>query len=388
MNTLSNFVPLSEPLFAGREWQYVKECLDSGWVSSVGSFVTQFENSVADRCGCKYAVATVNGTSALHIALLLAGVEDGEEVVVPDFTFVATANAVRYAGAWPVLVDCDHRYWQLDTEKVAAFLHEACERRPGGVFNRATGRRVAAIMPVHVLGHPCDMNRIGSLAAEFDLPVVEDATESLGARFAGRATGTFGLAGCFSFNGNKILTTGAGGMLVTDNPDVARRARHLTTQAKSDPEEYVHDCIGFNYRLANVLAAVGCAQMESLDSFLEAKKAIALKYRDALSCVEGIGWQEKDPSSEPNHWLPTLRLLKPGKNVRDLRRYLASEGVQTRCVWQPMHMNSAFAEAQALGGAVAESLYETSLSLPSSVQLGESQQDKVISCIIRGISKI
>ena len=388
MNTRSSFVALSEPCFEGKEWEYVKECLDSGWVSSVGSFVTKFETSVADRCGCKYAVATVNGTSALHIALLLAGVEAGDEVVVPDLTFVATANAVRYAGAWPVLVDCDPRYWQMDPEKVASFLYDGCERRSLGLFNRASGRRVAAIMPVHILGHPCEMDRIGAMATEFQIPIVEDASESLGATFAGRATGSFGLAGCFSFNGNKILTTGAGGMLVTDDADLAARARHLTTQAKSDPEEYIHDCVGFNYRLANVLAAIGCAQMESLDRFLKAKKTVARKYREALAGVRDIVWQETEPRSEPNHWLPTLRLLRPEKKIRDLRRYLASEGIQTRCVWQPMHRNAAFAEAQMVGGAIAENLYETSLSLPSSVRLTEAQQGAVVSSIIRGLSKI
>lgn len=384
----SKLIPLSEPCLKGNEWAYVKNCLDSGWVSSVGDYVTRFEEMVANRCGAKYAVATVNGTSALHIALLLAGVKDGDEVLIPNLTFIATANVVRYLQAWPIFVDCEHHHWQMDAALVASFLKNSCERRGDVMFNRTTGRRVSAIMPVHVLGYPSDMNALCSLAAEYDLPVVEDATESLGTRFAGQSTGTFGLAGCFSFNGNKILTTGAGGMLVTNDERLAARARHLTTQAKSDSEEYIHDGIGFNYRLSNILAAMGCAQMESLDTVLSKKADIAFRYRTNLAVIPEIGWQDTDSRAEPNHWLPTMRLLEPRKRVRELRRFLARKGIQTRCVWQPMHLNSSFAGAQKLGSAVSISIYETALSLPSSANLTEAQQDDVISSIILGLSQI
>jgi perosamine synthetase len=384
----SKLIPLSEPCLKGNEWGYVKDCLDSGWVSSVGDYVRKFEEMVANRCGAEHAVATVNGTSALHIALLLAGVKNGDEVLVPDLTFVATANVVRYLQAWPVFVDCEHKHWQMNPETVASFLKNDCERKGDEMLNRTTGRRVSAIMPVHVLGHPSDMDTLCSLAAEYNLPVVEDATESLGTCFAGQSTGTFGIAGCFSFNGNKILTTGAGGMLVTNKAGVAEDARHLTTQAKCHSEEYIHDSIGFNYRLSNVLAAIGCAQMESLDAVLRRKSEVAAKYREDLASCPEIGWQDTHPRAEPNHWLPTMRLLQPGKCVRKLRRFLGCEGIQTRCVWQPMHLNSSFAGAQKLGSAVATSIYETALSLPSSVHLTESQQEDVIAAIIRGLSRI
>lgn len=384
----SKLIPLAEPCLQGKEWDYVKECLDSGWVSSVGEFVPKFERAVAERCGAKYAVATVNGTAALHIALLLAGVRENDEVLIPDLTFVATANAVRYLNAWPLLVDCEPRHWQMDPGIVADFFRCGCERRPDGVFNRETNRRVAAIMPVHVLGHPCDMDHLCKSANEYNVPIVEDATESLGSTFGGRATGTFGVAGCVSFNGNKILTTGAGGMLVTNNEQLASRAKHLTTQAKLDGDEYIHDCVGYNYRLANVLAAIGCAQMEQLDEFLALKSAIASRYREALGRFAEIEWQESDARAKPNHWLPTLRLRSSGKQVRDLKRYLASEGIQSRCLWQPMRMNPAFKMTQTLGGNIAQNLYESALSLPSSVRLTESHQDAVISGIVRGLAKI
>lgn len=390
MNTQSEAVPLSEPCFGGREWEFVKNCLDSGWVSSAGSYVTEFEAAVAARCGTKHAVATVNGTAALHIALLLAGVKADEEVLLPTLTFVATANAVRYLGAWPVLIDCEPRHWQMNPELVAGFLRQSCQRRDGNWFNNRTGRRVAAILPVHVLGHPCDVEALGCLSSEYELPLVEDATESLGSDFEGRGTGSFGLVGCFSFNGNKILTTGAGGMLVTDEDSLAERARHLTTQAKSDREEYIHDEVGYNYRLTNVLAAIGCAQMERLDDFLFRKAEIASRYRRGLAGVDEIAWQDASPRVKPNNWLPTLRIhgRRAAERVRELRRDLATNGIQSRHLWQPMHASPAHRDSFAVGGEVALELYETSLSLPSSVTLTETQQTAVIQKIVEGLRKL
>ncbi len=248
-------VPLSVPEIRGNEWKYVKECLDTGWVSSVGSYVDRFERAMAGYIGCRRAVATVNGTAALHVALRVAGVEPDDEVLVSDLTFIAPVNAVRYLGAWPVLIDAEPDYWQMDPRQVADFLRRQCGVKQGRWHNKATGRRVRALLPVHILGHPVDMAPLVELAREFDLVVVEDASESLGAKCRQRQVGSLGDIACFSYNGNKLITTGGGGMIVTDNEAWADKAKYLTTQAKDDPLEYVHGEIGYNYRLTNVLAA-------------------------------------------------------------------------------------------------------------------------------------
>lgn len=239
-------VSLCVPHLAGREWDYLKQCLDTGWVSSVGPFVDRFEREVAARAGAPHAVAMVNGTCALHVALQLCGVGPGDEVILPAVTFIAPANAVRYLNAWPVFVDVDATHWQMDPASVRGFLAEQCTRRDGAVFNRATGRRVRAILPVHVLGHPAPMDELAAVAREYGLRAVEDATESLGAHYRGKPLGALGDVGVFSFNGNKIITTGGGGMLVTADAQLASRARYLSTQAKDDPVEYVHGEVGYN----------------------------------------------------------------------------------------------------------------------------------------------
>ena len=283
------FIPLCVPEIRGNEWTYVKECLDAGWVSSVGSYVDRFERMVADNVGAKYAVATVNGTAALHIALLVAGVEPEDEVLVSTLTFIAPANAIRYAGAWPVFIDAEPDYWQFDVEKARQFLEQQCHRVDGVLRNKITGRRVKAMVPVDILGHP---NRPRgdprSRASRFDLAVIEDATESLGAAYHGKKVGGQSAAACFSFNGNKILTTGGGGMFVTNNEQWMARARYLTTQAKDDPVEYIHHEIGYNYRLTNVQAAMGCAQMELLDEYVEAKRRIAARAMLRLSPMSPV----------------------------------------------------------------------------------------------------
>jgi perosamine synthetase len=237
-------IPLSVPEINGNEWEYVKECLDSNWVSSAGPFVERFEQMVADYVGTQHAVATVNGTAALHLALLVAGVQPDDEVLVPALTFIAPANAVRYAGAWPVFIDAEPAYWQMDAEKVMNFLEHRCAWANGELRNKNTGRRVRGILPVHILGHPCDMDPIVDLARKFRLVVIEDATESLGALYKERMVGHLGDVACFSFNGNKVITTGGGGMIVTDNEAWAERARYLSTQAKDNPVEYIHNEIG------------------------------------------------------------------------------------------------------------------------------------------------
>ncbi len=302
----ADFIPLIVPEMRGNEWKYVKECLDTNWVSSVGSYVDRFEKMVAEQAGTKYAIATVNGTAALHVALLLAGVEAEDEVLVSSLTFIAPANAIRYVGAWPVFIDAEPKYWQIDPKGVVDFLDQGCRWDGKELRNRRTGRRVKAILPVHILGHPADLDPILEVAKKYSLPVIEDATEGLGARYHGKSLGSLGAAGCFSFNGNKIITTGGGGMLVTDDADWAARARYLTTQAKDDPIEYVHKAVGYNYRLTNPLAAMGCAQMEQLDAFVEKKREIAKRYRESLISHPGIHLPEEAGWAFSTFWMYTV----------------------------------------------------------------------------------
>jgi perosamine synthetase len=376
-------IPLSVPELRGREWEYVKDCLDTGWVSSVGSYVGRFEEACAAATGTRYAVATVNGTSALHVALLVAGVEPDDEVLVSTLTFIAPVNAIRYAGAWPVLVDAEPEFWQLDVGLVEQFLTEGCDFDGTTLRNKTTGRRVRAIVPVDVLGHPVDLAPILNLAERFGLAVVEDATESLGASYRGAPVGSRAPLACLSFNGNKLVTTGGGGMIVTNDATFERRARHLTTQAKADPLEYIHDEIGYNYRLTNVLAAIGCAQMESLDGYVAIKRANAVRYRAAFAEIPGIEPMREAAWAAATFWLFTILVDERayGMGSRELLRQLELAGIQARPLWQPMHRSPVHAGSQVLGGTVADGLYERALSLPSSVGLTREQGDAVIGAI-------
>jgi perosamine synthetase len=379
----AGFVPLCIPEVRGNEWAYIKECLDTGWVSSVGSFVDRFERMVADYVGAKYAVATVNGTAALHVALLLAGVERDDEVLVSTLTFIAPANAIRYVGAWPVFIDAEPDHWQFDAARAAEFLEKKCRWENGELRNRATGRRVKALLPVDILGHPADLDAVRALCQRYGLAMIEDATESLGAAYRGRKVGSGSGAACFSFNGNKILTTGGGGMLVTDNEQWARRARYLTTQAKDDPVEYVHHEVGFNYRLTNIQAAMGCAQMESLDEYVAAKRRIAAAYGAGFESVAGLHPMAEAPWAESTFWMFTMCVdeAESGVSSRTLLARLNERKIQTRPLWQPLHQSPAHAGSQAVGGEVAERLHATALSLPCSVGLQPGDQERVIAAI-------
>lgn len=378
-------IPLSVPHLAGNEWAYVKDCLDTNWVSSAGPFVDRFEREMAKAAGTKYAVATVNGTAALHIALLLAGVGPGDEVVVSDLTFIAPANAVRYVGAFPVFVDAEPNYWQMDVQKLKDFLEHGCEATQQGLRNQATGRKVKALLPVHILGSVCDLGAILELGNRFGLPVIEDATECLGAKYGGNPAGSLGFMGCFSFNGNKILTTGGGGMLVTNNESLAQRARYLTTQAKDDPLEFIHGELGYNYRLPNVLAAIGCAQLEQLDKFVARKREIAASYTAALKGLPGVEPMREPPGTFSTFWLYTISIDKSLASLgsRDLMMALHAKGVQTRPLWQPMHLSPAQRNAFATDCAIAERLNRQSLSLPCSVGLTHVAQATVSEMIIK-----
>lgn len=378
-------IPLSIPNVSGNEWKYVKECLDSGWVSSVGAYVDRFERDFAAAVTAPYAVACVSGTAALHIALLVAGVQPDDEVVVPALTFIAPANAVRYVGGWPAFVDVDPDYWQIDCAQLEAFLREDCSTSSGLLRNRHTGRRVAAVLAVDILGHPCDMDRVHELASEFGLVLVEDATESLGARYRGRPVGSSPWVTAFSFNGNKILTTGGGGMLVTSDASVASRARYLTTQAKDDAVEFVHEHIGYNYRLTNVQAAIGCAQIERLDEFVAAKRRIASRYDTGLSGSPGLAPMRQAPWAESACWMYTVRVDPAGADVtsRGLLRKLREAHIETRPLWQPLHRSPAHRASFARACPVAEAVNREALCLPCSTGLTSDQQDQVIEAILR-----
>ncbi len=373
-------IGLSEPHIAGNEWKYVKECLDTGWVSSVGSFVDRFEQDLATRSGTKYAVATSSGTSALHLALLAVGIQAGDEVIVPSLTFIAPANAVRYVGAWPVFIDAEDRFWQMDLDRLTEFLGNECSWVGRELRNATTGRRIAAILPVHILGHPVEMSRILALAQEYRLKVIEDATESLGSLYAGKPTGSLGDAGCFSFNGNKIITTGGGGALVTNDLELARTARYISTQAKDDPIEYRHSQIGYNYRLTNIQAAMGCAQLENLDSYVSAKREIAQRYLEAFAMHPFVSLQQEAANVCSNRWLYTIRLLESSPiTSRELMNCLGQHEVQARPLWQPLHLSEAHKQFRPRDKfPVSEQLNLECLSLPSSVGMSPQQQQRVI----------
>ena len=379
----AEFVPLIVPEIRGNEWQYIKECLDTNWVSSVGTYVEKFERMIAERTGTRYAVATVNGTAALHIALMLAGVERDDEVIISTLTFIAPANAIRYVGAWPVFIDAEPEYLQIDPKAIRSFIENDCTWSAGELRNRRTGCRVKAIIPVHILGHPVDLDPILEIAEKYSLPVIEDATEGLGATYRGKSLGSFGQTGCFSFNGNKIITTGGGGMLVTNDEKLANRARYLTTQAKDDPIEYVHGEIGYNYRLTNMLAAMGCAQMEQLDSFIQAKRAIADRYRDGLQNIPGFTVPQQASWAFSTFWMYTILIdeERAGIDARTLLRELSSRKIQCRPLWQPMHRSPAHDPSASPSCPVADLVHSQGLSLPCSVGLIATAQDHVIESI-------
>jgi len=368
-------LPLSEPSFGGNEWRYIKECLDSGWVSSVGPFVENFEKVIADYVGAGHAVATVNGTAALHVALLIAGVKPEDEVLVPALTFIAPANAVRYCRAHPVFLDVDPRTGNLDPDALDTFLREECRSGDGPPIHRRTGRRVSTVLPVHLYGHPADMDAIGALAKRYGLAVVEDGAESLGAVARGKRLGCSSDLLCFSFNGNKVITTGGGGMIVTRHAGLARRARHLTTQAKADKTEYRHDEIGFNYRMPSINAALGLAQLEQLDGFLKRKRIIAEIYQKELGSLNGLRVCGETEWAASSYWLVNIFVdeAEAGISSRTLQTRLEAHGIASRPLWYPLHRQPAYTSCHAYRVETADRLWAQGLSLPSSPQLTDSQ---------------
>ena len=381
-------IPLSAPELRGNEQQYLTECVETGWVSSVGPFVDRFERDVAAYVGSAHAVAMASGTAALHVALRIAGVEAEDEVIVSDLTFIAPVNAIRYCQAHPILVDAHPETWQLDVEQVARFLRTECESRGASCYNRRTGRRVRAILPVHILGLACEIDRITELAREHHLQVIEDAAESIGVRYRGRHVGTFGDFGVFSFNGNKTITTGGGGMLVTKNPQQAAYARYLTTQARDDALEAIHNEIGYNYRLTNIQAALGVAQLERIEEFIARKRAIARAYDEAFKPLQGITPMPRPPHTQATSWLYTL-LLPKGTTVPNRRAFiqrLHASGIGSRLLWHPIHGLLPYRECQVVGGSgCATDLYARAVSLPSSVGLSEADLQRCVAVVTQSL---
>jgi len=365
-------IPLSEPEISGNEWKYIKECLDAGWVSSAGTYVDKFEKTVAAYAGTKYAVATVNGTSALHASLIACSIGPDDEVIVPTLTFIAPVNAVRYCGAHPVFMDCTPDTLCIDVQKIIVFLKDRCEQRKDGfTYNKKTGRRIKAIIPVHVFGHPADMEPLRATCESRRITIIEDATESLGSEYNGKMTGSLGKIGCFSFNGNKIITTGGGGMVVTDNKALSERIRHLCTQAKKDPFEYDHDEIGYNYRLTNLQAAMGVAQMERLEEFIETKRKNAAMYRELLSDMDGIEFLWEKPCVRNNFWFYTMKVSK--KRRKGLMDFLLSKKIQIRPVWKLIHTLPMYNDSEVFDIKSAFEVYKSCINLPCSVGITEGE---------------
>jgi len=361
----SDFIPLHEPKFFGNEKNYVIDCLDSTFVSSVGKYVDQFEKKLADFTGAKYAVATINGTSALHIALLMVGVNPDDEVITQPLSFVATCNAVSYCQAKPVFVDVDLDTLGMSPESLDHYLVNNTKMTSKGCFSTFSGRRIAAVVPMHTFGNPCRILEISEICKKYEIPLVEDAAESLGSSYIDRHTGTFGRVGVFSFNGNKTITTGSGGMIVTDDEFLAKRAKHVTTTAKvPHAYEFVHDEIGFNYRLSNINAALGCAQMENISVILENKREIAKKYEQFFSGT-GFTFLKETPNGKSNYWLNALILND--QNERNIfLKELNQAGVMARPIWRLMNELTMFRDSYSSDLKNSKWLEERVVNIPSS----------------------
>ena len=359
-------IPLHAPRFRGNEQQYLADCVNSTYVSSVGEYVNRFEQMIAEVTGARFAMATVSGTSALHVALRAVGVQPGDLVITQSLTFVATGNAIRYQGADPLFVDIDERTLGLSAAKLETFLTKETNRDgQGNCIHRASGKRIAACVPMHTFGHPVEIDAIAAICQECRVPLVEDAAESLGSYFKGKHTGTFGTAGVFSFNGNKIITAGGGGAVVTDDEALATKVRHLTTQARVPHAwAYTHDKIGYNYRMPSLNAALACAQLEQLPTFLKRKRAIAEAYRKQIEGTGGQFFQEPS-AARSNYWLNTI-LLNNQRERDEFLQYTNERGVTTRPVWSPLHQLPMFENCAKTDLTVTERLADRLVNVPSS----------------------
>lgn len=362
---------LHQPLFSGNEQKYVKECIESTFVSSVGNYVNRFETEISNYTGAKHAVAVVNGTAALQIALLLAGVKPTDEVMIPTLTFVATANAVRYCKAEPHFVDCELSTLGMDPKALRTHLEETTEQRSGYCINRNTGNTISAMIPVHIFGHPCDLEGLSAVAKDYNIILIEDAAESFGSTYHGKHTGTIGSLGTLSFNGNKTITSGGGGAILMNDPELAKRAKHLTTTAKLPHSwEYDHDEVGFNYRMPNINAALGCAQLEQLPEFLASKRKLYERYKEIFQNISNIKLFSEPDGSKSNYWLQTLLLDESVTKKRDeILNASNNVGLMVRPVWNLLHKLIPYKNCPISKLSVAESLERRIINLPSSAGL-------------------
>ena len=375
-------IPLSQPVMAGNEWEYVKECIDTAWVSSAGKFVDTFAERFAEYVNAPYAVPTASGTAALHVALVALGLQADEEVLVPTMTFCATVNPVIYCGAVPVFMDIEAQTLGMDPQKAHDFLTQECLWRDGQLRNRATGRRVRGVIPVHLYGHPMDLSPLLEVAERCGLSVLEDATESLGSMYKERMTGTLGKMGAFSFNGNKLITTGGGGMVVTQDSPLAEQVRFLTTQAKAPGREYLHTEVGYNYRLTNVQAALGLAQLEQIDGFIARRREIAAFYRRELADVAGVTvWQDADWAFN-NGWLSWMLLGTEYGSTRDeLLDTLNAQNIEARPLFLPLHSQPPYQKYPSYAITQAPDLHQRGLNLPSHTTLTEEDLGRVVEVV-------
>ena len=380
---MSELIPLSVPSIQGNEWKYIKECLDTEWVSSAGKYVNLFEQKICEFTNAKYAVAFVNGTAALQIALIIAGIKSANEVIVPTLTFISPVNVVRYLNAEPVFMDADD-FYNINAEKTIQFIKTKTVFKNGYTYNKDTQKCIRAIIPVHIFGNACDMEKLITICKERNIRIIEDATESLGAyytkgKYKGKYTGTIGDIGCYSFNGNKIITTGGGGMIVTNNKRYAEKARYLATQAKDDDIRYIHNEIGYNYKLTNIQSAMGVAQLEQLPGYLKIKKRNYQLYKKCIDKITGLHLAEIPDYANNNHWMYELQIDKDvyGRDKEELMQLFSENKIQTRPVWYLNHLQKSYRDCQSYRIEKAVGLWENTLNIPCSVNLTKNQLNKV-----------
>ncbi len=372
-------IPLSIPNINGNEWKYVKDCLDTGWISSAGAYVTKFEEAIKNYTGSKYAIACINGTAGLQVSLNLAGISRNDIVIAPNLTFVATLNAISYSGAEIALIDVCESSWQIDVVLLEKWLEnntttKVVKGNPVTTDNNS-GKKIGAIIPVYVLGGFIDIDRLLVISSDYGIPIIEDSTEALGSFKDGKHAGTFGVTGVISFNGNKIISTGGGGMILTNDKEIAARAKHITTTAKTDPLDYFHDEVGYNYRLVNILAAIGVAQMENFEVILRRKKEIDALYRKELNGVGDIRFQNNLLETDSNCWLFTFRTAK----MRELLDHLNANKIQSRPFWTPMNNLPMFKDLLYVSeNDISNSIFKECISIPCSSNLSISDQETVI----------
>lgn len=386
-----NFIPLSVPNIKGNEWKYVKDCLDTGWVSSAGKYVELFENKISKYTGAKFSVACVNGTSALHLSLRIAGVKPGDEVIVPTVTFIAPINTVRYANANPVFMDCDE-YFNIDANKTIDYINKETFFKNGSTFNKVTKKKITAIIVVHVFGNAVNIETLFEICRKRNIKIIEDASESLGTRyikgkFSKFHTGTVGDIGCISFNGNKIITTGGGGMIVTNNKKYAEEAKYLSTQAKDDTEKFVHNNVGYNYRLTNLQAALGLGQMENLEEFIKIKKQNYLYYKKNIDVVYNVVVADTPGYASNNYWMYPLinKNYERKKFASKIISKLKTSGIQSRPVWKLNHLQRPYREFQNYKIERSIDLVENTICLPSSTNLSLVSMKYVIKTLKKNL---